>query len=149
MEAFTIQKNNIFAVPVIHYTMELAMQVKMAFDAIQPDCVAVELPESMEKRCLQAASRLPDISVLVCSKEPLYYLCEPCEATFEGLRLAIENKVAACCIDRAVKDYPLTKEILPDPYSTVHIGLKDYYTAYLKTCNGLPKHPLDREGNYS
>ncbi len=37
-----IQKDRIFAVPIIHYTMELAAIVRQVFEEIQPDCVAVE-----------------------------------------------------------------------------------------------------------
>ena len=42
-EPFYIQKGSIFAVPILHYKMEMAAQVRLAFEAIQPDCVAVEL----------------------------------------------------------------------------------------------------------
>ena len=38
----------LYAVPIIHYNMEMAAQVKSAFDTLKPDCVAVELPETMQ-----------------------------------------------------------------------------------------------------
>ncbi|MFZ0565056.1 MAG: hypothetical protein WAM28_02560 [Chlamydiales bacterium] len=137
----TFQKNNIYALPVLHYTMECAMHVKRAFEAVQPDCVAVELPQSHEEQFLHAASRLPDITVVVA--DPLYYLCEPCDGAFEALRLALDNQKVAYCIDLDVRDYPPSGDLLPDPYSIVHIGLKKYYAAYLQTIKGKNKQQID------
>lgn len=139
--SFAIQKNNIFAVPVLHYSMEFAMQAKLAFETLKPDCVVVELSESMEKNLIRAAARLPDISVV--ENDPLYYLCEPCDAAFEALRSAIELGLPAYCIDLDVADYPQYRDKLPDPYSLTRIGLEKYYGAFLDHAS-LPKHPLDR-----
>jgi hypothetical protein len=132
-EAFTLQKNNIWAVPIIHYNMEMAAQVRLAFDQIKPDCVAVELAETMQLQLLHATSRLPDISIIISfdkKNTPLYYMCEPCDGAFEALRSAQEAQVAAWCIDLDVDDYPYTHEYLPDPYAIQRIGLKNYYDAY-------------------
>ncbi len=139
--SFAIQKNNIFAVPVLHYSMEFAMQAKLAFETLKTDCVVVELSESMEKNLIRAAARLPDISVV--ENDPLYYLCEPCDAAFEALRSAIELGLPAYCIDLDVADYPQYRDKLPDPYSLTRIGLEKYYGAFLDHAS-LPKHPLDR-----
>lgn len=141
MNLFTLNKGSIYAVPILHYTMELAMSVKLAFDAIKPDCVAVELPENLQDQFVHAAARLPDISVI--QTEGNYYLCEPCEPTLEGLRSALDLHKGAYCIDLDVENYPLHKEILPDPYSIIHIGLKEYYGAYLHSIRGMVKDPLD------
>lgn len=148
MPPFWIQKQNIFAVPIIHYTMELAAYVKKAFDTLKPDCVAVELPETMEYALLAAAERLPDISVIVAeSKEKslLYYLAEPCDPCFEALRSALETGAKAHCIDLDVDEYPLIKEFLPDPYAITRIGLKKYYGAYLDSIRNAKKHSLDEK----
>lgn len=134
-EAFTLRKNNVYAVPIIHYNMEMAAQVRMAFEEINPDCVAVELAETMQLQLLHAASRLPDISIVMTQNdkhEPLYYMCEPCDAAFEGLRSAIESDKPAYCIDLDVDDYPDIREALPDPYAIQRIGLKNYYETYKK-----------------
>lgn len=143
MTVFTLQKESIYAIPVIHYTMELAMHVKRAFDHLQPDCVAVELPESIQEVALHGASRLPDISII--QSNDLYYMCEPCDAAFEALRSAIDSSCSAYCIDLDVLDYPLYKDILPDPYSMIHIGLKSYYEAYLNSMKDVKKEPLDHQ----
>ena len=130
---FYIQKGPIFAVPIIHYTLEFAAEVKRAFEEIQPSCVAVELPENMQDMFLHAASRLPDVSVLVAfsqAEDPLYFLAEPCDPAFEGLRSGLENHKAAFCIDLDVPSYPMLQEPFPDPYSLTRIGLKHYYEAY-------------------
>jgi hypothetical protein len=150
MEPFTLRKNNIYAVPVTHYCMEMAAQVRLAFDAIQPDCVAVELAETMSLQLLHAASRLPDISVVIAYNkrhDPIYYLCEPCDAAFEGLRSALEARVAAYCIDLDVDFYPDTRDLLPDPYAAQQIGLKAYYEVYLKSVKAgrIPKSTHDRQ----
>lgn len=130
---FFIKKNNIYIVPIIHYTMELAAEVKLAFDYLAPDCVAVELAETMELQLLHAASRLPDISLVVAHNgdgSSLYYTCEPCDAAFEGLRSALEKGIAAKCIDLDIEHHLDIRERLPDPYSIQRIGLKKYYQAY-------------------
>jgi len=134
-ELFAIQKGNIFAVPILHYKMELAACVHQAFRHIQPDCVAVELPQELESPCLRASSRLPDISLVVTDVEeenPLYYMCEPCDGAFEGLRSALEAGVAARCIDLGIPSYLLDNgQRLPDSYAVRKLGLAAYYRAYL------------------
>lgn len=148
-EAFTLRQGNIWAVPVIHYNMEMAAQVRMAFAQIQPDCVAVELAETMQLQLLHAASRLPDIGIVITydkANEPIYYLCEPCDAAFEGLRSAQEAQVAAWCIDLDVDYYPDVHDNLPDPYAIQRIGLKNYYEAYQKmVLKGLVKSQADAD----
>ena len=132
-EPYFIQKGNIFGVPVLHYKMEMAAQVRMAFETIQPDCVAVELSETMQLQLLHAASRLPDISIVMSydkKNDPIYYMCEPCDPAFEGLRSAMEVQVPAFCIDLDVDYYPDVMEFMPDPYAVQKIGLKAYYEAY-------------------
>ncbi|MEI8124839.1 MAG: hypothetical protein WCG42_03715 [Parachlamydiaceae bacterium] len=146
-EPFFLRKNNIWAVPISHYNMEMAAQVRRAFHEIRPDCVAVELAETMQLQLLHAASRLPDISVVIAdsgSHDPIYYMCEPCEPAFEGLRSALESKVAAWCIDLDVDYYPDMHDFLPDPYAIQRIGLKNYYEAY-KKFRGIVKNKEDND----
>lgn len=133
-EPFYIQKENIYAVPLLHYNMETAAQIRLAFEWIQPTCVAVELPETMQLQCLHAASRLPDISVIVATKgnEDLFYMAEPCDAAFEALRSGLEAGIPSFCIDLDVEGYPQIAEALPDPYAITRIGLKEFYEAYRK-----------------
>lgn len=135
IEPFFLKHGPIYSIPIIHYNMEMACQVKMAFDAIKPDCVAVELPETMQLQMLHAASRLPDISVVVAydqRQEPIYFLSEPCDPAFEALRCAAESQIPAFCIDLDVDYYPDIKEPIPDPYAIHRLGLKAYYDLYEK-----------------
>lgn len=132
---FYIQKEHIYAVPILHYKMEMAAQVKLAIEEIKPDCIAVELPETMQLRFLHAASRLPDISLVMCydkKNAPIYFMCEPCDPAFEGLRSALEMKIPGFCIDLDVDYYPDVIEHMPDPYAIQKIGMKAYYEAYKK-----------------
>lgn len=150
MTPFYLQKGNIFGIPIVHYNMEFAAQVRLAFDAIEPDCVAVELAETMQLQLLHAASRLPDISIAITyddNQEPLYYLCEPCDGAFEALRSALENKLPAFCIDLDVDYYPEIREHVPDPYSIQRIGLKEYYEIYKKVrlSESLPQTKEDKD----
>lgn len=146
---FCLRKGNIYAVPVIHYNMEMAAQVRLAYQRLQPDCVAVELAATMESELLQAAARLPELTVAISydkNNDPIYYLCEPCDPAFEGLRSAIEDDVAAHCIDLDVDFYPDTRDQLPDPYAISRIGLRQYYEAYadITLKKGPPPTELDK-----
>lgn len=141
---FTRLKGQIHTVPIIHYNMESAAQVRLAFETIQPDCVAVELPESLSLQLLHGASRLPDISVVMAASDneaPLYFMCEPCDGAFEGLRSALEAQVAAYCIDLDVADYPEKIDRFPDPYAIERIGLEAYYTIYQSSLNSKKDAP--------
>lgn len=148
-QPFYIQKGRIFAVPILHYKMEMAAQVRMAFEAIKPDCIAVELPETMQLQLLHAASRLPDISLVMCYNKkntPVYYMCEPCDPAFEGLRSALEFQLPAFCIDLDVDYYPDVAEYMPDSYAVQKIGMSAYYEAYKKNALISPnKLDKDRE----
>jgi hypothetical protein len=148
MEPYYIKKDNIYAVPITHYTMEMAAQVRRAFLEIQPDCVAVELPETMQLQMLHAASRLPDVSIIVSansSGEALYYMCEPCDGAFEGLRSALESRKRGFCIDLDVDYYPDVREHVPDPYSITRIGLHQYYDVYRAIQRNSPILEIDHK----
>ena len=106
---FCLRHGNIYAVPAVHYNMEMAAQVRLAIQQLQPDCIAVELAETMQLQLLHAASRLPDISLVVTydkSQQPLYYMCEPCDAAFEALRSGLDAQIPSFCIDLDVDSYP-------------------------------------------
>lgn len=126
--------------------MESAAQVCMAFSELQPDCVAVELAETLHSYHLHAASRLPDISIVLSQGKKgnaLYYMCEPCDSAFEGLRSAISTGIPAYCIDLDVDYYPDIREYLPDPYSIQKIGLKNYYEGFLNATALITPSQID------
>lgn len=129
-----------YIVPALHYTMELAVEVRRAFLELKPDCVAVELPENLQEPFLRAASRLPDLSVVTCRgpNEELCFPVEPCEASFEAIRSAQEAQIPVFCIDLDVTGYPKMPEMVPDPYAITKIGLQKYYQAYAGTIRSDP-----------
>ena len=131
MSPYFLRNGNIYGLPILHHNMESAALARRAFLELQPDCVAVELPTTMELKLLHAASRLPDIGLIIAEgTATMHYLCEPCDAAFEGLRSALEAGVAAHCIDLDVDDYPDIYEPLPDPYAITRVGHENYYNAY-------------------
>ncbi|MBS0654161.1 MAG: hypothetical protein JSR46_00130 [Verrucomicrobia bacterium] len=129
---YVIAKPPLYIIPIVHYNMEVAAEVRRAFLKLNPDCVAVELPETLQGSFLHAASRLPDISVITATSptERLCFPVEPCDASFEALRSAQERQIPAFCIDLDIEGYPKLSEPLPDRYSIARIGLKNYYEAY-------------------
>ncbi len=127
-----------YFVPILHYTMECAVEVRKAIEKIQPDCIAVELPEPLQQECLHAAARLPDLTLIHTEDskgEKKILLAEPCDAAFEALRSALEMRIASFCIDLNVSSYPLYEDHIPDPYAIYRIGLKKYYQL-------LRRHPF-------
>ena len=140
-----ITRGNVHAVPIIHYNMEIAAAVRRAYVELKPDCVAIELAQTMELQLLHAASRLPDVSIVVGwdkSQDPLYYMVEPCDAAFEAMRSALDDQVPAFCIDLDIDEYPDSHDDMPDPYAIQRIGLKEYYEAYEKI---VLSHGVKRE----
>lgn len=128
----------IHALPVLHYRMEFAQLVRMAYDQVQPDAIAIELPVTLEPFFLRALKRLPQISVISYSSripassetEPIYLLIEPADPLVEAARLAMENGIALHFIDVDTDSYPRHNEAIPDSYSICRIGLKSYYKVY-------------------
>lgn len=142
------RQDNIFVVPIVHYNMEMATQVCLAFEQIKPDCVAVEFAETMQLQLLHAASRLPDISVVEAydrQHQPIFYMCEPCDPGFEALRSGLEAGIPSFCIDLDVDYYPDQRDSVPDPYAINRIGLKMYYEAYEKAAKHSPKSAIDQD----
>lgn len=127
---FYLQKGSIFALPVFHTNMEMAKEACRLFTHLKPACVAVELPETMQLQFLHGASRLPDITIISTETlvgDRLCYLMEPCDAIFETLRSALENRVPAYCIDLDLDSYPEVRENFPDPYAIQKLGYRQYY----------------------
>lgn len=135
---FWLQKGGVYALPILHYTVEAAAEVALAIQKLRPDAIAVELPESLTEIFLRGVARLPEVSVAVASQEegvPLYYVIEPADALFEALRGALELGVDAFCIDLDVDGYPECRDFFPDSYTITKIGLKKYY----ELCNASEK----------
>jgi len=139
----------VHALPILHYKMEFASLVRRAVDRVSPDCIAVELPATLEAPFLHGVRRLPQISVLrydirVSGKrdprgsETVFLLIEPADPLVEAARLALERELPLAFVDVDLEDYPVHQEQLPDSYAVQRIGLAPYYTEYLKAGRGSP-----------
>jgi hypothetical protein len=133
--------------PVLHGRLELAVAVRQALDAITPDCVAVELPETLERLVVKGVARLPLLSVVSyrsAEGRPLYLPLEPADPFVEAIRWALERKVAVKLVDEDVDAYGRHAEPLPDPYAVRRLG----HARYAALCEealarGTPD-PVDR-----
>lgn len=141
----------VHALPVLHYRMEFAHLVREAVNRVKPDCIALELPPTLEGPFLRGVARLPEVSVLRYGtkakegrEERVYLLVEPADPLVEGARLARERDIPLQLIDVDTDSYPLHHEALPDPYAIHRIGLTPYYEEYVKACAAVPPGPEDR-----
>ncbi|MBK5276346.1 MAG: hypothetical protein JJE30_15035 [Desulfuromonadales bacterium] len=131
----------IHALPVLHYRLEFAHLVRMAFDRLRPDAVAIELPPTLEAAFLRGVRRLPQISVISYQAElkngpgpghteTVYLLVEPADPLVEAARRALELDLPLHFVDVDTDHYPRQHEPLPDSYSICRIGLEAYYREY-------------------
>ena len=133
----------VHALPILHYRMEFASLVRAAFEKVQPDCIAVELPPTLEEAVLRAVRRLPEISVVMYKtavapppgekqgeKQAVYLIIEPADPLCEGARLAVEHDLPLAFVDLDLDHYPCHEEPFPDSYAVQRIGLPAYYQAF-------------------
>ena len=133
----------IHALPVLHYRMEFAQLVRMAFQQVRPDAVAIELPPTLETPFLRALQRLAadfgdqlsdgsQEGTWTRNSETVYLLVEPADPLVEAARKALELDLPLHFVDVDTDNYPRHHEQLPDSYSICRIGLEAYYREYLK-----------------
>jgi hypothetical protein len=139
----------IHALPILHYKMEFASLVRRAVERVSPDCIAIELPATLEAHFLRGVRRLPEISVLRyeirrsrnrddSGGETVFLLIEPADPLVEAARLALERGIPLAFVDVDLEDYPAHEEPLPDSYAVQRIGLAPYYAEYRKARAGAP-----------
>ncbi|HEX5772963.1 MAG TPA: hypothetical protein VFY07_01475, partial [Geomobilimonas sp.] len=139
------QFGNVHALPVLHYKMEFAHLVRQAVELVQPDCIAIELPPTLEAPFLRGVRRLPEISVLTYDvstasllrgkvaeggSQSVYLLIEPADPLVEAARQALERDIPLHLVDIDLDDYPLHEEPVPDSYAVQRIGLAPYYREF-------------------
>ena len=140
------QFGNVHALPILHYKMEFAHLVREAVRAVKPDCIAIELPPTLEPALVRGIGRLPRASVISYQisaaallkgkpaeelAQTVYLIIEPADPLVEAARLALEQDIPLHCIDLDLDDYPLHNEALPDSYAVQRIGLAAYYREYV------------------
>lgn len=72
-EPFWLEVDNFYLVPVVHYRMEFARELRRSFMAVRPDRVAVELPQFLCGPLEQAVRRFPRLTVLAYQTDPVTY----------------------------------------------------------------------------
>jgi hypothetical protein len=131
--------------PILHGSLPFALAVREVFLRERPDCVAVELPETLGAPVDRAVRRLPLLSVVryEAAKEPRFLLVEPCDGIFEALRLAREYGVPSHLVDADVEAYPESDDALPDPHAMERIGYDAYVEHVAASLGGAVASPED------
>jgi hypothetical protein len=133
-------------VPILHGSLPFALAVREAFFRERPDCVAVELPETLAAPVDRAIRRLPVMSVIRYARDggwPAFVLVEPCDGIFEALRLAREHGIASHLVDRDSDDYPDHHDALPDPYAAERLGCETYVREAASALESAPRAAED------
>lgn len=133
VEPYYVKEKNLYIVPVSHYRMEYALCVHKAMEEIKPDCVAVELPSTLESHIKEAVGRFPYLSVIFYENgqgDFIYFPIEPADPMAEAMRWGLEKKIPVHCIDLDTDDYPLIFDPMPDSYAVHCLGLKEYHKTY-------------------
>ncbi len=152
------QFGNVHALPVLHYRMEFAHLVRQAVRLVRPDCIAIELPTTLERPFLAGVRRLPEISALTYEvssaallkgkpaediPQSIYLIIEPADPLVEAARLALAEGIPLHLIDLDLDEYPLHQEPLPDSYAVQRLGLSAYYREFRSAFADLPPGPED------
>jgi hypothetical protein len=134
----------VHALPVLHYRLEFAHLVQQAVLRLQPDCIAIELPATIEEPFRRAIARLPLVSVLSydtgvgATSQTVYLLIEPADPLVEAARLALEQNIPLQLVDLDVEQYPAHADLLPDSYAVQRLGLQTYYYTCAPTLAAVP-----------
>ncbi|MDH5680253.1 MAG: hypothetical protein OEZ36_01600 [Spirochaetota bacterium] len=155
------QIGNIYCVPSVHGTLDFAQLTRRAILEIEPDCIAVELPDSMLSPVLRAVRRLPYLSAVTFpdNYDPEtqittyhYIPVQPCDSIVEAVRLADEKGIELYFVDRDMLGIEAPAVFPPDSYFLPKVGLKGYVESYIsvleKAKPGSPHHLREREMAY-
>jgi hypothetical protein len=131
--------------PILHGSLPFALAVRDIFLRERPDCVAVELPETLTASVERGVRRLPLLSVLryESANEPHFLVVEPCDGIFEALRLAREHGIPAHLVDADVDAYPSNDDPLPDPHAMERLGYEVYVKEVGAALRGAPASAED------
>jgi len=130
--------NTLITVPVLHGRLEFAVVVRQALEGVRPDCIAVELPETLSRWVLQAVARLPLLSVVSyhgAEDRPVYLPIEPADPLVEAIRFGMEHDIPVHLVDQDVDRYRRHAEHVPDPYAVKRLGHAAYCEAYDKAAH--------------
>jgi hypothetical protein len=122
--------------PVAPGRLEFAQEVRRAILRDRPQCVALELPASLQSAWMQAVGRLPEMSLIFYPDETaggdqaVYVPVEPADPFTEAIRTAMEVGAEVVFADPEAGARPHLKDSYPDPYALRYIGLERYIEAY-------------------
>jgi hypothetical protein len=132
----SLQRGRFTYFPVAPGRLEFAQEVRRAILRDRPQCVALELPASLQSAWMQAVSRLPEMSLIFYPDETaggdqaVYVPVEPADPFTEAIRTAVEVGAEVVFADPEAGARPHLKDSYPDPYALRYIGLERYIEAY-------------------
>jgi hypothetical protein len=156
--------NNVFKlgdkislVPVVHGSVDFALEVRRILFEEFFDCLAVPLPASFQGEVEGAIARLPQPTMVVqgastfqvkewsdsasdeedddddSDRTLTYVPIDPCQAVIMALRMAIGQKIPRAFIDLESSDFHPLSANYPDPYALKKTSLDKFAAALLPT----------------
>jgi hypothetical protein len=147
---FAVVEDGIHLLPVVHDRLEAADAVRAAFEALDPEAVAVEIPSSLGKAWLRAVERLPAISVLLyetSAGETIYLPIHPADAMVEAARGALERGLPLACADLDVDGYADWRDPVPDAYALFRLGPLTVWDVFRRHPRAADPHDAPREAS--
>lgn len=137
MSVLDLRIGNLTFVPVVPGRMEFAVEVRRRALALQPQAIAVELPENLEKEYLKSIDRFPQISAIMLEGDDdadvtTYLLVEPADPMTEAVRSARELDASVHFIEPPSVHRPDFRYLVPDTYAVTKLGYEAYVSAFLK-----------------
>jgi len=132
----SLQRGRFTYFPVAPGRLEFAQEVRRAIQRDRPQCVALELPASLQKAWTQAVARLPEMSLIFYPDETsggdqaVYVPVEPADPFTEAIRTGLEIGAEIVFADPEAGTRPHLKDAYPDPYAIRYVGLDRYIEAY-------------------
>ncbi len=120
-----IKYNNVTLIGIMHYRIEFSVLVRNYVLHEKPDCICVELPQSLRKEVIQAVNQFPQHSVIIyetAAKENSVLIMEGSDGILEAVRSANEFNIPVHYVDPLTLRYPVFFDRIPEAYSLDAIG---------------------------
>jgi hypothetical protein len=133
--AAALTRSHLRYLPVVPGRLECAAEVRRTILDQRPAVVAVELPGWLRDAYIEAADRLPEISVIVypedeASERAVYLVVEPADPFVEAVRSALESGAEVVFLEPDTIDRPHLDDLYPDTWSIHSLGYQSYVDAY-------------------
>lgn len=132
-------------VPVVHGSMDFAMEIRRILLSGRWDCLAVPLPPSFQPAVEEGVRGLPIVRVAA-AEEPTdppcwtYVPIDPCQPVIMALRVAAQEYIPAEFIDLETDVFEDDAVPSPDPYALKTVPLEKFCSAL------IPAHPRPEPG---